>query len=248
MNNKDFNLVCNKFYERIENCKNHFSILEDINDLEDLSLKKLKELISFSKEEYTDQSHILMIDLYHILGMGNLTVTQTSTLIKLMKEYASYRPILNKLGKSELNLNDLPDIKNYEKTCCILTRFDKLKLGYADGVEMKESLKEDTTFSEHTVKVSKNKLPYTYFNKQTGEIRYNREDAKELANFLIKNAKLFSDFKPSSLESKLMETGSYGFYNFFVGEKDGIGYLSTKDETTSLECLLNKMNIPEKLN
>lgn len=246
MNEKDFNLICNKLKERIETCRSQFSEITPFTNLEDLSLKKIKEVISFSQKEYIDQSHILMVDLYHILGMGNLSVTQNSTLIKLIKEYSSYRPILNKLGKKEIDLNNLPDIKNYEKTYFILTRFNELRLGSEEGIELDEF--SNTTYSNENKQTTiTNSLPYTYFNKKTGEIRYNKTEVKKLASFLVQKTALFSGFKQTSLESKLLETGSYGFYNFFVGETEGIGYLSCKDDTTSIDCLLKKMSIPEKL-
>lgn len=234
MKKEDFEIISNTLTDRINACKKHLTIFETKTDLEDLSIKQLKELIAFSKEEYAHQSHILTIDLYHLLGMANLTVCQTSKIVKLVKDYTYYRPLLNRLGKTAVDLNQLPDITDWKSDCYIATHFNHLTFQGTEG-------------ALHESNISVNNLPYTYFNKTTGELKYNPSRATQLAEFLIKNTKLFSTFKTTVLAAKLTRTGSYGYYNFLVNDSEGVGYLTPGDTPQITQTLLSQMTIPQIL-
>lgn len=244
MNKKDYDSICNILNEKIESCKKHFSVLNENLDLEELSLKQLKELLNFCKSEYPEQSHILMVDLYHILTMGNLTAIQTTGIIKLIKKYSSYRPLLNKLGKDEINITKLPDLTNYNKTYYNCNRFN-LILGDKDSNEIMESL-ESFKKQDTKVQLIKQGIPYKYFNKTTGEIHFDLDKANAVANFLVNNTALFADFNKSCLAQHLTKDGQYGSYLFKVNNEGEVcGIVSIRDNSTTLASILSKMNLPE---
>lgn len=86
-----YNCIINNLTERIENCKKHLDGILSTDDLSNLSIKDFLELKSFCKQENIDMTEICMVDLYHILGMGNLSVVQTQKFLKLLNKYTSYR-------------------------------------------------------------------------------------------------------------------------------------------------------------
>ena len=52
---------------------------------------------------------IISTDLYHIIGMGELTVTQTNTFLKLIKEYMSFRLDIKTIA-SNLTVENIPGL------------------------------------------------------------------------------------------------------------------------------------------
>lgn len=247
MNKKLFEQIYVNLQKRIDLCREQFDTLSSGISLEDLSIKQVKNLITFSKEEYEIQTHILMIDLYHILGMGNLTAIQVTTLVKLIKEYSSYRSLLNDLGKKEPDLNNLPVI-NLKPTKYNSTFLGGFVLGDADGRDLAtdELLVKNSSNTTEKIISDSDDLPYTYFNRSTGEIHYLKDRVNELASYLIKNTDLFANFKYLALRERLLSTGHYGNYSFFVNDTEGIGCLNVPESDT-LANLVKRLNIPERL-
>ena len=68
---------------------------------------------------------IIQKDLYHIIGMGNLTVSQHNLFIKLIKEYLSFRSDMKTIAGpfSIENIPGLPSQSEYK-----LARFGNIKL------------------------------------------------------------------------------------------------------------------------
>lgn len=249
----DFETICNALIARRETCEAHLNHIKTKEDFENLTIKQAKELKAFCTEELVKQSNILMVDFYHVVGMTNMSAVQLAKFIKLIKEYASYRPALNAIGKKDLDLNNLPDIPT-------ATKFRPLELGdltiYSDrGSNKADAVEELETVATRTIQrpvdnalaeLTADQLPYTYFNRQTCEIRYNIADAEKVAQFLVAHTVTFGDFKVKNLVAHLSGTCAYGPYKFV---SDGARCVGTLNKTAigNMPDVVSKMGVlPEK--
>ena len=114
MKKEDYESVINNLTSRIENCKNYLDKVLSTEDLSKLSIKDFLALKSFCKQEQIDMTEICMVDLYHILGMGELSVRQTQNFLNLLKEYTSYRSDM-KCICSITDIESLPKLPTYSK-------------------------------------------------------------------------------------------------------------------------------------
>ena len=86
-----------------------------------------------------------MVDLYHIIGMGDLSVPQMMKFIFLMKAYLAYRPNIKSISKGFDSMTNLPKIPVKTKfkllALCDLT----LTVG-----EDEEAFEDNATIDEYT--------------------------------------------------------------------------------------------------
>lgn len=124
-------------------CFEHLGAVHTTDDLKELSLAKAAELKRFCVEEVDVMTKICMVDLYHIIGMGNLSPTQMMEFTYKMKDYLSYRPRMKVLSQHLNTIEGLP-------TLPITTKFKLLGLGdatltYGEGEEVDDGSVEDYT-------------------------------------------------------------------------------------------------------
>lgn len=63
-------------------------------DLDHLTMGQVKNLSTTARSLQSKTDQFLKQDLYHIIGMGNLSASQSATLNKLVKEVTGYRTII----------------------------------------------------------------------------------------------------------------------------------------------------------
>ena len=107
---EDFETIKTKLEERIEGCRQRLDKITDKESIGNLSANDLLDLKKFCDEEVDIQTRILMVDLYHVIGMGNLSAIQLSTFSKLVKDYSSYRPDIKAISKWDASLLQLPKV------------------------------------------------------------------------------------------------------------------------------------------
>jgi len=85
------------------------------DDLTNITIKEFMELQSFCKQEQIDMTEILMVDLYHVLGMGKLTLQQRNTFLSLVNKYATYRSDMKCICsmKEITDINKLPSVSKF---------------------------------------------------------------------------------------------------------------------------------------
>ena len=105
-------------------CFEHLGAVHTTDDLKELSLAKAAELKRFCIEESDIMTKIVMVDLYHIIGMGNLSPTQMMEFTYKIKDYLSYRPRIKVLAQHLNTIEGLP-------TLPVTTKFKLLGLGDA---------------------------------------------------------------------------------------------------------------------
>lgn len=95
---------------RIGKCHEYLDGIKTTDDLKNISIKRALEVREFCIKEVDLQTKALMCDLYHIIGMGNLSALQMNKFIKLIKEYSTFRPDLKALATKLDSLSELPEL------------------------------------------------------------------------------------------------------------------------------------------
>lgn len=185
-------------------CFEHLGAVHTTDDLKELSLAKAAELKRFCVEEVDVMTKICMVDLYHIIGMGNLSPTQMMEFTYKMKDYLSYRPRIKVLAQHLNTIEGLP-------TLPVTTKFKLLGLGditltYGEGEVVDEGSVDDYT----SLKVAKTipdrpeDLPFTLSGNNI-EVDLDRLDYFiELMKALF-NVELSAD----TLRKKINNKGEY---------------------------------------
>ena len=145
MKKEDFDLVISTLQERLDNCEKYLGEIQTTEDLKNITIGQALELRDFCVAEVEKMTKIAMVDLYHIIGMGDLSVPQMMKFIFLMKAYLSYRPNIKSISKGFDSMTNLPKIPVKTKfkllALCDLT----LTVG-----EDEEAFEDNATIDEYT--------------------------------------------------------------------------------------------------
>lgn len=145
MKKEEFDLVISALQERLDNCEKYLGEIQTTEDLKDITIKQALELKDFCVAEVEKMTKIAMVDLYHIIGMGDLSVPQMMKFIFLMKAYLAYRPNIKSISKGFDSMTNLPKIPVKTKfkllALCDLT----LTVG-----EDEEAFEDNATVDEYT--------------------------------------------------------------------------------------------------
>lgn len=110
MKKEEFDLVIGALQERLDNCEKYLGEIQTTEDLKNITIGQALELKDFCVAEVEKMTKIAMVDLYHIIGMGDLSVPQMMKFIFLMKAYLSYRPNIKSISKGFDSMTNLPKI------------------------------------------------------------------------------------------------------------------------------------------
>lgn len=145
MKKEEFDLVISALQERLDNCEKYLGEIQTTEDLKNITIKQALELKDFCVAEVEKMTKIAMVDLYHIIGMGDLSVPQMMKFIFLMKAYLAYRPNIKSISKGFDSMTNLPKIPVKTKfkllALCDLT----LTVG-----EDEEAFEDNATVDEYT--------------------------------------------------------------------------------------------------
>ena len=145
MKKEEFDLVISALQERLDNCEKYLGEIKTTEDLKNITIGQALELKDFCVAEVEKMTKIAMVDLYHIIGMGDLSVPQMMKFIFLMKAYLSYRPNIKSISKGFDSMTNLPKIPVKTKfkllALCDLT----LTVG-----EDEEAFEDNATIDEYT--------------------------------------------------------------------------------------------------
>ena len=146
MKKEEFDLVIGALQERLDNCEKYLGEIQTTEDLKNITIKQALELKDFCVAEVEKMTKIAMVDLYHIIGMGDLSVPQMMKFIFLMKAYLAYRPNIKSISKGFDSMTNLPKIPVKTKfkllALCDLT----LTVG-----EDEEAFEDNATVDDYTV-------------------------------------------------------------------------------------------------
>jgi hypothetical protein len=165
VNKDDFEKIESGLTERIELCEKFLGMISEDNPIENISLKQALEARKFCIGEVAVQTQILMVDLYHIIGMGNLSAMQLGKVYKLIRAYSTYRPDIKAISKWDGNLMNLPQIP--KRTSFHLTKFDLVLVGGRGG-EIEEDV--ETVDDYNTITKTPTGFVPTPVSEPAGEV------------------------------------------------------------------------------
>lgn len=106
----EFQKIMNALAKRIELCELHLDDIKTTGDLSKLTIACVADLKSFCIAEEELMTKIVMVDLYHIIGMGALTPPQMMKFTYAIQEYLQYRPTIKAIAKHLDSIFELPKI------------------------------------------------------------------------------------------------------------------------------------------
>ena len=146
MKKEEFDLVINALQERLDNCEKYLGEIQTTEDLKNITIGQALELRDFCVAEVEKMTKIAMVDLYHIIGMGDLSVPQMMKFIFLMKAYLAYRPNIKSISKGFDSITELPKIP-------VKTKFKLLALCdlTLTAGEDEDAFEDNATIDDYTV-------------------------------------------------------------------------------------------------
>ena len=145
MKKEEFDLVISALQERLDNCEKYLGEIQTTEDLKNITIGQALELRDFCVAEVEKMTKIAMVDLYHIIGMGDLSVPQMMKFVFLMKAYLSYRPNIKSISKGFDSMTNLPKIP--VKTKFKLLALCDLTLTAGEG---EEAFEDNATIDDYT--------------------------------------------------------------------------------------------------
>lgn len=145
MKKEEFDLVIGALQERLDNCEKYLGGIKTTEDLKNITIKQALELRDFCVAEVEKMTKIAMVDLYHIIGMGDLSVPQMMKFVFLMKAYLAYRPNIKSISKGFDSITELPKIP-------VKTKFKLLALCdlTLTAGEDEEAFEDNATIDDYT--------------------------------------------------------------------------------------------------
>ena len=145
MKKEEFDLVVSSLQERLDNCERYLGEIKTTEDLKNITIGQALELRDFCVAEVEKMTKIVMVDLYHIIGMGDLSVPQMMKFVFLMKAYLAYRPNIKSISKGFDSITELPKIP-------VKTKFKLLALCdlTLTAGEDEEAFEDNATIDDYT--------------------------------------------------------------------------------------------------
>lgn len=107
METVQFNSIKNTLTKYVEQSAElaKFCVIDNSITLDHLTIGQAKGLIARARDLVSKTDSFFTADLYHIIGMGNLSASQSAILNKLVKEITEHRTVAKTLAA-------LPDLPN----------------------------------------------------------------------------------------------------------------------------------------
>lgn len=110
MNKETFERFMTLLQVRIDKCELFLGGNKTTDDLKKLTIQEALELQNFCRAEEALQTKIVQCDLYHIIGMGDLTPPQMMKFTYGIKEYLKYRSTIKTIAMNFDKISTLPGL------------------------------------------------------------------------------------------------------------------------------------------
>lgn len=178
---------------RIEMCESFLHDIHTTDDLRKLTLDEAAKLIRFCRTEIGYMDKVCNSDIYHIIGMGNLTPPQMMQFTFALKDYLQYRSLIKTLAFNFDKITTLPGIPVTSKYKISLA---DLILSSGDGTTVQY---ESATGPDIT-----GDLPFVLNEKEI------TVDLSRFADFLSIMSSIFNcGFSESTARSRITNLGEY---------------------------------------
>ena len=175
MKKEEFDLVISALQERLDNCEKYLGEIKTTEDLKNITIGQALELRDFCVAEVEKMTKIVMVDLYHIIGMGDLSVPQMMKFVFMMKAYLAYRPNIKSISKGLDSITELPKIP--VKTKFKLLALCDLTLTAGEG---EEAFEDNATIDEYTELKQMNVKKDEEFSEKTDEEVSEKTDKEQI--------------------------------------------------------------------
>ena len=175
MKKEEFDLVIGALQERLDNCEKYLGEIKTTEDLKNITIGQALELRDFCVAEVEKMTKIVMVDLYHIIGMGDLSVPQMMKFVFMMKAYLAYRPNIKSISKGFDSITELPKIP--VKTKFKLLALCDLALTAGEG---EEAFEDNATIDEYTELKQMNVKAGEEFSEKTDEEVSEKTDKEQI--------------------------------------------------------------------
>lgn len=151
MDRQDFEKIISTLEERIKYCKSYFETVKTTDDIRQLTIGQAADLKRFCTAEYEVMTTIAMVDLYHLIGMGDFTPPQMLKFTYKIREYLAFRPSIKAIAQHLDSISSLPTIP-------VTTKFKLLALGdltlkSGDGPEDVSDISEYTRLQQNPASI-----------------------------------------------------------------------------------------------
>ncbi len=110
MNKETFDKIQATLEGHIAACRFYLKDIETTDDLKKLTIEDAQKLQRFCRQEESLMTKIVQCDLYHIIGMGNLTPPQMMKFTYLIKDYLQYRGAIKTIAMNFDKISQLPGL------------------------------------------------------------------------------------------------------------------------------------------
>lgn len=110
MNKETFTRIQAFMEGRIAACHFYLDNIQTTDDLKKLTIENAQTLQRFCRQEETVMTKFVQNDLYHLIGMGDLTPPQMMKLTYLTKDWLQYRSTIKTLAMNFDKISQLPKI------------------------------------------------------------------------------------------------------------------------------------------
>ena len=187
MNKETFTKIQAFLEGRTAACKLYVGGLKTTADLKVLTIEQAQVVLRFCRQEETIMTKFVQNDLYHLIGMGELTPPQMMKLTYLTKDWLQYRSTVKALAMNFDKISQLPNIPVAAVYVC-----KTVDLTLASDLEV-------------LCDRASNEIPYTVSGNL---IQVLKEDLSRFLEFWSTKAKV--NFSETNFQQKLKASVEYG--------------------------------------
>lgn len=110
MNKEVFTKIQSRLEARISKCELALSGIETTEDLKKLTIERAQLLQRFCREEEAVMTKFVQNDLYHLIGMGQLTPPQMAKLTYLTRDWLAFRSTVKTIAMNLDKISQLPGL------------------------------------------------------------------------------------------------------------------------------------------
>lgn len=226
----EFQKIMEALDNRLRACSNHLRNIHSTYDLGRLTLNVVVDLKNFCAAEEEIMTKICMVDLYHIIGMGELTPPQMMKFTYALQKYQQYRPTIKAITKWSGSILDLPKIP-------VETQYKLMGLGdltLTSGIG--ELVVDDASVEDYDQIKRNNLLPFKIEGRQI------KVDMTQLDFFVTLMTNLLkSPISADNLRNKMMTNKEYlGIEWTCYDGYEATGYFKSSDIFTRISGYYNK--------
>ncbi len=230
MEKLEFQKIMDALGDRLLVCEQQLGDIHTTDDLSRLSLARAADLKSFCAAEEELMTKIVMVDLYHIIGMGHLLPPQMMKFIYAIQEYLQYRPTVKAINRGLDSIFNLPKIP-------VETQFKLLGLGditLTSGIG--DLVVDDASVADYDQTKRNTLLPFKVEGRQI------RVDLTQLDFFVTLMTNLFkAPLSVENLRNKMMANKEYlGIEWTDYNGYEAVGHFKSSDIFAKVSSYYNK--------